>query len=800
MIGNFVVFEMAAESTNKVTGIPLFDGTNFNNWKFRVEMALDERGLGQFIERKLRSLLDEAKNEKEREKVTKSEKQCKNIIVQSVHDCQLENIKDKETAKDMIDGLAKIYERKSIAGQLLLKRQLLTMKYSESDDMTEHLLNFDKRIRELKSAGANMENLDIVVHLLITLPKGYENLVVAIETKDQDKVTLDFVKSRLLDEFNKKRGNGKSVSTAMNANITCYRCGQVGHTKFKCKARGKNNKSKKPSEKKNDSEKSSANTTESKSEAISMCAFTENTSTVGEKEETAAVASNNAKRIKFVLDSGATEHMANDESFFSKLIEIDNVNISVAKKNASICANKRGNINVKTMNGDCDTKQIKDVLFVKDLKFNLMSIRSLTKRGFRIVFQDDVAEVTKDGRKIFAARALDRLYEVDFQIERSEFAGVIGEHFSNKSQFAWNFRLCHLNVADMKKLVDKNMVLGIEKLHINVNDKFCESCVLGKQTRLPFPSKNGTRSNRILQLIHSDVCGPIAIPAYDGSKYFVTFTDDFSRASTVFCIERKSDVFSKFKEYVSMSESLHGCAIAKLKADNGGEYISAEMKRFCTEKGIQLEYTVPYNPEMNSIAERLNRTLVEKARSILCASGIDKKFWSEAIYTANYIKNRSPTTAFGEQFANKTPNYFKTKPNLSNLRIFGATCFNHIPAEKRSKLDVKSSKCIMLGYATNGSYRLWDVNANKLVIGRNVVFNENSVLKRHNLGEESNSEAVINSSDDSTAAVDDDVRDQQNNISNDHGVNLENIGCAKDTFHGVNSDNIGNNNDPRYSV
>lgn len=337
------------------------------------------------------------------------------------------------------------------------------------------------------------------------------------------------------------------------------------------------------------------------------------------------------------------------------------------------------------------------------------------------------------------------------------------------------------------------MALGIDRLNFNMNDKFCESCVLGKQTRLPFPPKSEPRSNRILQLIHSDVCGPISPPAHDGSKYFVTFTDNFSRASTVFCIERKSDVFGKFKEHVAASESLHGCAIAKLRSDNGGEYISDEMKRFCAEKEIQLEYTVPYNPEMNSIAERLNRTLVEKARSMLHASGLDKKFWAEAIYTANYIKNRSPTSAIGDQFVDKTPAeiWFKTKPNLSHLRIFGATCFNHIPVVKRSKLDAKSSKCFMLGYATNGSYRLWDIDSNKLVVGRNVVFNENSILNRYNSGHMLHSEAEINSSNDSDA-VDDD--DEQSGTSNDHDVNLENIGCSQDTIHGVDSDNIDNSN------
>lgn len=117
----------------------------------------------------------------------------------------------------------------------------------------------------------------------------------------------------------------------------------------------------------------------------------------------------------------------------------------------------------------------------------------------------------------------------------------------------------------------------------------------------------------------------------------------------------KSEVFQKFKEFVAMAEAQHctkvkrlDCStIAKLKADNGGEYISNELKAFCRERGIQIIYTVPSNPERNGVAERLNRTLAEKARTMLLAANLEKRFWNEAVVTANYIKNRSPTSAYG---------------------------------------------------------------------------------------------------------------------------------------------------------
>lgn len=274
-----------------------------------------------------------------------------------------------------------------------------------------------------------------------------------------------------------------------------------------------------------------------------------------------------------------------------------------------------------------------------------MSIRALTKKGFKISFEKNCAYVAFNGKTIFVAKASGKLYEVNFHIRRNVFAGVADDDSLNKlSQNLWHFRLGHLNVFDMKRMIKFKMIDGIENVNVNVDDKFCESCVVSKHTRSTFPTNKNARSTRILEMIHTDVCGPISQPAWDGSGYFVTFTDDYSRASKVYFIKKKSEVFEKFKRYVAEAESFHGSKVAKLKADNGGEYISNEFKNFCEQKGIQILYTVPYNPEMNSVAERLNRTLKEKALAMLTSSGLERRFWNEAVLVANYLKNLDATS------------------------------------------------------------------------------------------------------------------------------------------------------------
>lgn len=763
--------------------IPLFNGNNFSHWKYRVGVLLDEKDLKIYIDEPLDDILNRLPINR-RNDAMKREKKCKSILVQTIHDDQLENIKDKPTAKGMFDTLEAMFERKSVSSQLLLRKQLLTMKYNDTEEMIKHFLKFDKKIRELKSTGTNLEELDIVVHLLITLPKSYDNLVTALETMDQKNLSVEFVKSRLLDEYNKRKGLGESTgskssnegSTAMQArcsSVICYKCGKAGHIKAHCRAKkGKYGQPRTDAAKpvSQSSYLNNSNSNKSKEEHAAkfagyesddddeqiLCAFEDSDEEDADEQfvstsESALLNANDydcnalssdefSSEMEMVLDSGATKHMVNKKEYFEGLDDIDDINISVAKKNHKIVAKQQGDIIVKTFhNGDSKGKTLKNVLYVKDLKCNLLSIYGLTRNGYKILFDGDLAYVSKDGETTFVAEAKGNLYRVVFHVERSLFAGISSTDERNDvAQNLWHYRLGHLNANDLNKMVNQGFVDGMKAITVNKDQKLCEPCVKSKHARSPFPHKNNIRSTRVLELVHTDV-SEVSEISYDGMKYFVTFIDDYSRASMVYCMRHKSDVLEKFKVYSAMAEAQHSCKIlkicfkiARLKCDNGGEYISNEFREFCKIKGIQVEYTVSYNPEMNGIAERLNRTLKEKALAMLLASGVERKFWTEAVSTANYIRNRCPTSAYGNQFSTKTPAelWFGRKPNISNFRIFGAICYNHIPAEKRKKMEPKSSKCIMFGYASNNAYRLWDIEQRKLVIGRNVIFDEQSIFNR----------------------------------------------------------------------
>lgn len=151
-----------------------------------------------------------------------------------------------------------------------------------------------------------------------------------------------------------------------------------------------------------------------------------------------------------------------------------------------------------------------------------------------------------------------------------------------------------------------------------------------------------------------------------GSKYFLTFIDDCTRKVFVYFLESKTQVVESFMEFKATVENETGRRIKILRSDNGKEYVNRALKQELVKSGIKYQLTVPYNPQQNGIAKRMNRTIVERARSMLLEADLAKAFWAEAINTAVYLINRSPT----RRLPGKTPEeaYSGKKPNLSHLR------------------------------------------------------------------------------------------------------------------------------------
>ena len=254
--------------------------------------------------------------------------------------------------------------------------------------------------------------------------------------------------------------------------------------------------------------------------------------------------------------------------------------------------------------------------------------------------------------------------------------------------YLWHLRLGHINLDRISLLVKDGPLssLKVEALPT------CESCLEGKMTKRPFPLK-GNRANDVLELIHSDLCGPMSVQARGGFEYFVTFTDDYSRYGYIYLLRRKSECFEKFKAFKAEMEKRHGKYIKTLRSDRGGEYISREFINFLSEQGITSQLSAPGMPQQNGVAERRNRTLMEMVRSMMSYSDLPISFWGHVIETAAYILNLVPSKSVPKTL---TELWTGRKPSLKHVRMWG--CPAHVLKGKTDKLETKTELCFFIGY------------------------------------------------------------------------------------------------------
>lgn len=239
------------DSEKSETRVPLLNGFNYLSWKIRMLTLLDEHELMECIERELEqdpALTpvrgdDEARREaklKALEKRRRRNKKCKSMLIERIHDNQLEHVADCKTPKDIWDKLLKVFERKSAASRMSLKMQLLDLRY-KGGSLREHFLTFDRIVRALKGTGSKMDDLDVVCHLLLTMRStAYATVVTTLETMAEEQLSLEFVQCRLLDEEIKRGGKGVELVTPKREPAAfvgkpsvkkwkCFTCGQVGH-------------------------------------------------------------------------------------------------------------------------------------------------------------------------------------------------------------------------------------------------------------------------------------------------------------------------------------------------------------------------------------------------------------------------------------------------------------------------------------------------------------------------------------------------------------------------------------------
>ena len=221
-------------------------------------------------------------------------------------------------------------------------------------------------------------------------------------------------------------------------------------------------------------------------------------------------------------------------------------------------------------------------------------------------------------------------------------------------------------------------------------------------------------------------------PDYKGRKYALVVVDDYSRMCWVYLMKSKAETLSCIQKFELEVATRHNLRIGTIRSDNGSEFKNRKVREWTAHKHIELEYSPVYTPELNGVAERMMRTLMNTTRSKLFHAKLPKSFWSSAILSSAYVRN-----LIGPQDLERTPHelFFGVKPDYSALRVYGSPAFVHIDQRasladhSRGDLDWRAFPAIFIGYDPDSpAWLFWDIKSGKV---RSASYFHATVLEQH---------------------------------------------------------------------
>jgi hypothetical protein len=664
-------------------------------------------------------VLAEDANEATREDFRKKSQKAFSTIVMAVSTPKLYLVTSCDQPKDAWDTLRNYFERETLANKLFLKKKYFRTEMMEGTSLEAHLKHMKEITDQLAAIGSPISE-DQVVTLLGSLPPSYSTLVTALEARTDD-LKFDFVQQALVHEEQKLNEQSRDISSGDSAlvgtyrkgkpsgsrkSLGCFECGELDHYRRNCPKLKKGSAGSMHRAK-------TAEEDHSGSESDDSEVFPASTDSVDHQMD------------RWLVDSGASSHMTREKKLLTEYREFETPQKVGLGDGSTVEAVGVGSIRLDMLFRVSESKQavLYDVLYVPKLSCNLFSIRAAASKGSIVKFGRSSCWIrNRNGELCGMGSLVGKLYQLDCKPTLIEQTSAASEQ-NDVSLDLWHQRLDHLGEQRSNEMVRKEMASGIT-VPKTVKQSFCEGCVEGKMNRKPFKPVGEIRSTRKLQLVHSDVCGPMNTDSIGGRRYFVTFIDDYSRCCKVYFMKRKSEVLEKFKEFEAGVTNESGKKIGTLRTDNGGEYVSNAFTNYLKSKGIHHELTIAHTPEQNGVAERMNRTLLESARAMIAHAELPNHYWAEAVAAAAYVCNRTTTTAIKE---NKTPyeRWYGRKPRVSHLKVFGCVAYAHVPDSERRKLDKKAVKLRFVGYSRKSKgYRLFNEQTQKLLNRIDVIFNE----------------------------------------------------------------------------
>ncbi|GJX75491.1 transposable element [Tanacetum coccineum] len=629
---------MSSQPSSSVSVVEKFNGkSNFSLWRVKVRALLKQQGIWA----PLAADMSDAK-------FNSLDEKAHSTILLSLSDEVLYEVADEETAAGVWKKLEKLYMTKSLTNKLLLKQRLFSLRMKEGSTLKDHLDALNSILMDLKNVDVKIDDEDAALILLVSLPPSYENFVNSFVV-GKETITLEDVRSGLHSRELRHQASGISESQPVGLSITSQDRGRHRTQRGKEKGRYKDrSKSRSRGSNPHDTcyychkEGHWKNQCPKLKEKGQVAAVAKDDSG-SERELVLSVVDYKGTPLAWIMDSACSFHMSPNRDWFVTYEEFDGGNVFMG--NDSPCKVVGiGTIQIRMHDGVVRT--LTDVRHVPDLKKNLISLGVFDSKGFKYTSENGVLRVSKGALVVMkATKGTSSLYTLQGETITSSASVSCTEKSNSDLTKLWHMRLGHMSEKGMVILSKR----GLLDNHKVANLEFCEHCVMGKQKRVSF-SKAIHQTKGTLDYLHADCWGP----SLGGAR----------------------EAFEKFT----------GRKILRLRTDNGLEFCSREFEAFCRDEGIVRHYTVRYTPQQNGVAERMNRTLLERTRCLLLNAGLDRSFWAEALNTTCYLVNRSPATAIDC----KTPiEVWTGKPaDYSKLRVFGCPAYYHVSDEVILSRDV----------------------------------------------------------------------------------------------------------------
>lgn len=456
----------------------------------------------------------------------------------------------------------------------------MQLRFHDGDDMEAHIAYINRSFQQIVDLGLEMTPDDWrSATMLGGLPDSYDNLVMSLESRPASELTAAKVQSTLIDEYrrrvNKNQGeqNGsaamfvgkKSQSNTKKKGVFCFKCKQKGHKKPEC-PNGDNANTQKPNygqSSKNDDTKPKAN----------LIAGNDDD---GDAYEQLFHVGKVRRQEGWVIDSGATSHYCSNKHLFCEIDLNFTDKVLVANHDLEDAVGRgRIDIDVVNSNGAKSRFRLNNVLFVPTLSTNYISVRKLNAEGFKVTFTEKMTcEMNFNGNQI----AVEHLSGGLYMLKLPKLAYSLQGHPDNCIHY-WHRVLGHRDMEIIKRLVADGHVDGVEIVDCKTNES-CGVRLEGKMTRVKIPKHATKHSKSVLDLVHTDVCGPMQTETPSKKRYMLTFIDDHTRYTVTYLIRQKSEVHAKLKEYIEMVENRFNKRIKMLRSDRGGEYTGKQVSSF----------------------------------------------------------------------------------------------------------------------------------------------------------------------------------------------------------------------------